>query len=141
MLWRGELPTPADAKWLLEHGVRSVLSIQLDAREAFESADPVADAALSVSYFKIRGLDPLQMLSASHLDDRVALFLATVSAAPKPVYVHCRAGVDRIGVLVAAYRVLLEGITPEDAIAEMARFHSPWLPLEERYAIALKTGS
>ena len=37
VLWEGERPTPADARWLLEHGVASVVSLQLDDRRAFES--------------------------------------------------------------------------------------------------------
>jgi protein-tyrosine phosphatase len=133
VLWRGEFPTTADAEWLVQKRVRSVLSIQLDARRSFERAAVPADAKFSISWYRMRGLDPLQMLSSSHLDDRVALFLAIVSTAPKPLYVHCRAGVDRVGALVAMYRILIEGVSTDRAIAEMARFHSPWLALERRY--------
>jgi len=35
-----------------------------------------------------------------------------------PVYVHCYAGVDRTGWVIAAWRVLEEGVHPEDAWAE-----------------------
>jgi protein-tyrosine phosphatase len=133
-LWRGESPTAADATWLVRQRVGSVLSIQLDARRAFEHATvPSGDATASIPYYRMRGLDPLQMVSFAHLDDRAALFLAIVSAAPKPLYVHCRAGVDRVGVLLAIYRMLIEGVSADDAIAEMARFRSPWLQLEKRY--------
>jgi protein-tyrosine phosphatase len=134
VLWRGELPTTADATWLVHQRVGSVLSLQLDARRAFErAAVPAGAATVSIPYYMIRGLDPLQMLSSGHLDDRAAMFLAIVSTAPKPLYVHCRAGVDRDGVLLAIYRMLIEGLSADDAIAEMARFRSPWLPLEKRY--------
>jgi len=134
VLWRGEHPTAADASWLVQQRVGSVLSLQVDARRAFEHATvTAADAPLSVPYYRMRGLDPLQMLSSRHLDDRAAMFLAIVSIAPKPLYVHCRAGVDRAGVLLAVYRMLVEGVSAEDAIAELARFKSPWLPLEKRY--------
>ncbi|HUV86117.1 MAG TPA: hypothetical protein VMX79_03305, partial [bacterium] len=46
--------------------------------------------------------------------------------ARRPVFVHCHAGVDRTGFVVAAYRVKVEGWTPEKAYEEMARlgFHS-----------------
>lgn len=134
VLWRGEHPTAADASWLVQQRVGAVLSLQVDARRAFEHAKvSPADAPLSFPYYKMRGLDPLQMLSSRHLDDRAAMFLAIVSTAPRPLYVHCRAGVDRAGVLLAVYRMLVEGVTAEDAIAELARFKSPWLPLEKRY--------
>src|SRR5215472_16137654 len=137
VLWRGENPTTADANWLLEHGVRSVLSIQLDARPAFERAAPRPEVVRSVSYFRVGGFDPVHMLSRSRDDRVVALFIAVVEEAPKPLYVHCRAGVDRVGVLVASYRILVQGVSREGAVAEMARFQSPWLPLERRYLLGL----
>ena len=134
VLWRGEFPTKADATWLVHHRVGSVLSLQLDARRAFEHADvSESDTTTSVPYYRMRGLDPLQMLSSAHLDDRAAMFLAIVSTAPKPLYIHCRAGVDRAGVLLAVYRMLIEGVSADDAISELARFRSPWLALEKRY--------
>ena len=132
-LWRGQRPTRSDAQWLLEHRVGSVVSLQLDDRRAFEGAAVGRDFAHTVSYFQEPGFSPLQMLSPSRLDDHVARFLATVREAPKPVYFHCRAGVDRTGVLAAAFRVLIEGASREQAIAEMARFHSPWIRIDARY--------
>jgi protein tyrosine phosphatase (PTP) superfamily phosphohydrolase (DUF442 family) len=137
VLWRGERPTTADAQWLLEHGVQSILSLQLPDQRAFEAAAPSAERAYSVAYFQIKGFDPLQMLSRARVDRQVALFLAVLREAPKPLYLHCRAGVDRVGVLIAAYRVLIEGASREQAIDEMARFHSPWLSLEIRYVRGL----
>jgi hypothetical protein len=67
------------------------------------------------------------------VDKHMALFIAIVKAAPKPVYVHCRAGVDRTGVLSAAYRVLIDGASRREAVAEMGRYHSPWQSLDARY--------
>ena len=59
------------------------------------------------------------------------------AVAPRPLYMHCRAGIDRTGVLAAAYRVLIEGARADDAIAEMARFHSPWQRIDARYVRTL----
>jgi protein tyrosine phosphatase len=36
---------------------------------------------------------------------------------PKPVFVHCRSGRNRTGVMIAAYRVF-NGMSNEDAIAD-----------------------
>ena len=132
-VWRGERPTTADAKWLLDHGVGSVVSLQLDDRGVFEAASPGLDLARSVSYIRVSGFSPLQMLRPAQVDNHVAHFLAILKEAPKPVFVHCRAGIDRTGVVVAAYRVLIQGVSREQAIAEMARWHSPWIRLDAAY--------
>jgi protein-tyrosine phosphatase len=133
VLWRGARPNRADAKWLLEHGVGSVVSVQVDSLPTFEAVVLPEDFEYDVSYFHIRGFNPLQILTRSQLDEHMAFFIAIVKSAPKPIYLHCRAGVDRAGVMVAAYRVLIEGASAKDAIAEMARFQSPWLRLDARY--------
>ena len=133
VLWRGERPTKADAQWLVENRVGSIVSLQLDDRRAFEAVTPGEDLTRSMPYFQVSGFDPFQLLSSSRMDRHVAIFLAIVNEQPKPVYVHCRAGIDRTGVLAAAYRVLVEGATREQAIAEMAHWHSPWFRLDARY--------
>ncbi len=44
----------------------------------------------------------------------------------KPVLVHCVAGAQRTGGVIAAYRVLVEKKSPQEAFAEMRRFgHDP----------------
>jgi hypothetical protein len=59
-IWRGERPTSADAKWLVEHGVGSIVSLQLDDQRAFETAPVAADLERSVAYFPVTDFDPLQ---------------------------------------------------------------------------------
>jgi len=137
ILWRGERPTPSDATWLVQHRVGSIVAVQLDDRKAFESATPAVSLEHSALYFRMTGFDPLKMVSRSSVDRQVAHFLAILSVAPKPVYLHCRAGVDRAGVLIAAYRMLSEGVGREQAVAEMRRFRSPWIALEEHYVRGL----
>lgn len=137
VLWRGERPTSADAKWLLEHHVGSIVSLQLNDQRAFEEVALDPEFVREVPYFQVPGFSPLQMVSRAHVDKHVALFLAIMEAAPKPVYVHCRAGVDRTGVLAAAYRVLIKRADREETIAEMGRFHSPWQKIDARYVRGL----
>jgi protein-tyrosine phosphatase len=40
----------------------------------------------------------------------------------QPVFVHCQAGKDRTGLVVAVYRILVDGWDVEEAIAERKRF-------------------
>lgn len=137
VLWRGEWPTTADVEWLLQERVGTVVSLQLDDQAAFKAVHMDPDYSHSVTYYKVSGFSPLQLLSSSHLDEHLALFIAIVKAAPKPVYVHCRAGVDRTGILSAAYRVLIDGASRREAVAEMGRYHSPWQALNARYIYGL----
>lgn len=132
-LWRGETPTKADAQWLVAHGLRSVISLQLDVRNSFEAAQLSPGVAGSVTYFRVRNFAATQVLTHRHLDDHVAEVLAIIQEAPKPALISCRAGVDRTGVIAAAYRVLVDGMSREQAIKEMDGFHSPWNPLNNRY--------
>ena len=137
VLWRAEAPTRADARWLVEHGVGSVVSLQLDVRRSFESVRLPAGVARSVTYYQVRDFSALKVVTHRHLDADVARVLAIIQEAPKPVLVNCRAGVDRTGIVVAAYRVLVEGVGEKQAIAEMNGFHSPWDPLNDRYLRSL----
>jgi protein tyrosine/serine phosphatase len=132
-LWRGPRPDASDAQWLLDNGVRTIISLQLNDKRAFEKAAAAPQLSRSLPYFQVPGFNPFQVLSAAHLDEHVALFLAIMQQAPKPIYVHCRAGVDRTGVVAAAYRVMIEGADPDQVIADMARWHSPWYRIDAKY--------
>ena len=135
VLWRGERPNQADATWLLEHRVGTIVNLEeiQDDHAAFEAAAPAPEFTHSVDYYHLPDFEPLHMVSWSLLDTNVARFLAIVSEAPQPVYLHCMDGIDRTGVMIAAYRVLIEGSSREAATAEMARFHSPWLQVDAKY--------
>ncbi len=43
--------------------------------------------------------------------------------AGKPILVHCAAGTNRTGGVIAVYRMLVEGWTPEDTFTEMRRYN------------------
>jgi protein tyrosine phosphatase (PTP) superfamily phosphohydrolase (DUF442 family) len=137
MLWRSEAPSRSDAQWLVDHGVASVVSLQLDVRHAFESVHPDPGLARTVAYYRLKDFSAVQVLTHHDLDAHVARVLAIIQEAPKPVLVNCRAGVDRTGIIVAAYRVLIGRMSRKRAIAEMDRFHSPWDPLNARYVRSL----
>ena len=137
VLWRGASPGRADAAWLVQHGVKTVISLQLDMQHAFEGARLDPAVKRSVTYFQVRNFIAVDVLTHYHLDQNVAYILAIIKEAPKPAFVSCRAGVDRTGIIAAAYRVLVQGKSRQEAIAEMDRFHSPWDPLNARYVRSL----
>jgi hypothetical protein len=65
----------------------------------------------------------------------------------KKIFVHCRYGDDRTGMMIAAYRMAEEGWTPEEARKEMEKFGFHRLvcprlgPYESHFPEHLKNGS
>jgi len=69
-------------------------------------------------------------------DNQVAEFLRLIREnPPKKIFVHCKRGADRTGVIVAIFRIARQGWTPEQALAEMERFkfHGLWYRQMKRY--------
>lgn len=135
ILWRGAKPDKDDAAWLIQHGVRTIVNLELihDDKRAFGEATVEDANSYEVGYFRIYDWEPLRIMAPSVVDDHIAHFLAIVSQQPKPVYVHCRYGENRTGVMVAAYRVLVEGVSIEEAIEEMRLYKALWLKADEIY--------
>jgi tyrosine-protein phosphatase SIW14 len=56
--------------------------------------------------------------------EQVEAFLAVLCAnRDRTVFVHCRRGAERTGVMLAAYRLAADGWSAEHALAEMKAFH------------------
>ena len=67
-------------------------------------------------------------------DDEVADFLHLARNPDlQPLLVHCAAGSDRTGTMVAVYRVMEQGWPVEQAAQELPRFgfHQVWVPLQQ----------
>ncbi|MDB5302178.1 MAG: protein tyrosine/serine phosphatase [Phycisphaerales bacterium] len=119
-LWRGAEPTPDGLKTLAAMGVKTVI----DLRESDESAD----VPQGIYYVRL----PVSAWHADRVD--VAEVLRTISASPKPVFIHCREGRDRTGLAIAAFR-LSQGMKADDACKELRNFHVNWWwsnPIENR---------
>lgn len=127
MLWRGARPDPQAAAALVELGVKTVVSLELllDDRHAFETAALGSRDAREIQYFQVRDWEPLVLLSHDKVDEHVAHFLAITRTQPKPLYVHCRSGQNRTGIMVAAYKVF-NGADIEATIAEMEKYGGFW---------------
>jgi len=133
-LWRGARPDAAAAAALVEMGVKTVVNLEwlLDDRKSFEEASVAADKLYEVQYFRVPDWEPLVVIAPSKLDNHVAHFIAITRTQPKPIFVHCRSGQNRTGVMVAAYRVF-NGADIEETIAEMGGYGGIWFKNDAEY--------
>lgn len=135
VLWRGARPNVQGATALLELKVGSVVNLEMlhDDWPVFKMAQPQISEATGLDYYRIKEWEPNVVIAPNILDTHVADFLATMKTARKPVYVHCRSGQNRTGVMVASYRVLVEGMAVEAAIAEMQKYNGIWFKQDAAY--------
>jgi rhodanese-related sulfurtransferase len=133
-LWRGARPDALAATALVEAGVRTVVNLELllDDKAAFLAATPTKTNAEPIQYFRVRDWEPLVALAPSLTDDHVAHFIAITRTQAKPIYVHCRSGQNRTGVMVAAYKIF-NGADIETTIAEMAAYGGFWANQDSEY--------
>ena len=134
-LWRGGKPDALGAAALISLGVRTVVNLELldDDRDAFRMARPSTTVSTSIDYFRIRDWEPNVVIAPALLDSHVSDFIAIVKTQARPIYVHCRSGQNRTGVMIAAYRVMLEGASIESAIDEMRRYQGMWFKQDAEY--------
>lgn len=112
-LYRGGQPTAAGFRKLADMGVNVVVDLRLTGRDQEKSEVK----KLGMSYVAL----PWHCMVPR--DDVFSRFLKIFTANPeKKVFVHCRYGDDRTGMMVAAYRLAVEGWTEEEARREMDRF-------------------
>lgn len=114
-LFRGGQPTAGGFEQLKQWGIKSVVNLRkLDERAHAEEA---AAQRAGLRYFHI----PLGTVGRpEHKDIEQALSVIN-NVANQPVFVHCRKGQDRTGVVIAAYRIAQEDWTSEQAMAEAQR--------------------
>jgi protein tyrosine phosphatase (PTP) superfamily phosphohydrolase (DUF442 family) len=128
-LYRGAQPTAEGFANLRRFGVDVVVRLSLN-EEAAESEQRLVES-LGMSFVSL----PWSTVHRPN-DDQVATFLRLVRGHPdRTFFVHCKAGADRTGVFVAAYRIAFDRWTPDAAIDEMKafRFRTLFLPHLQAY--------
>lgn len=116
LLYRGAEPDAACLDQLAKLGVRTIVSLR----------DDDEDTERERAWAKTRGIrfESVPMSGFRRPDDaEVRRALDVIgSAGNEPVFVHCKRGRDRTGVIIAAWRLSREGWTLEQAWDEAKRF-------------------
>jgi len=125
----GRLPLARAQAVLARHGIRVLIDLtEPGADNRFQPAEQAAAEALGIDYhnFPLCGDGTGDL---NHYAEALAV-LHEARRAGQPVLVHCAAGAQRTGGVVAVYRLLMEGRDPESVRAEMRRYG--WKPGKDR---------
>lgn len=115
-LYRGGQPDPAGFEFLKQKGVKTIINLrrEYDEKELVEK--------LGMKYVGIP-LDARETIS----DQAIKQFFSIVSdPAHQPVFVHCRRGADRTGVMVGFYRIAYRGWDGPKAYDEAREVGMRW---------------
>lgn len=107
-LYRGAQPKKEGFRHLDRLGIKTVVDLRL-----FHSDEKDLEGT-GIRYVSI----PVNTFNPKLSQLREFLEVVT-DPANQPVFLHCKRGADRTGTFVAAYRIIVEGWSTEQAIAEM----------------------
>jgi tyrosine-protein phosphatase SIW14 len=112
-LFRGGLPTEKGMKKLKELGIKTIVNIESNQRR-------IEQERAWAKKFKIDFISIPMDWQTTPSDEMVNEVLTHMLNLKKhPVYLHCRHGKDRTGLLAGLYRVEVQGWEPEKAYREM----------------------
>lgn len=144
-IYRGPCPKSSnDFDAVQRLRIKSILDLEtyaLDLRGNEREGVMWRCASYGIAHFSLP-LGAILPPSMPRLGLAVQLLRTSTQALPRPLLVSCRQGVDRTGIVIAAYRVRAEEAELEAAIEEMLEmgFHVGrywwWLPQLERFSRA-----
>lgn len=111
-LYRGAQPNREGFAHLSKMGVDIVVDLRGDRKGERATVTRLGMRYEPISWFCMRPKDVL-----------IARFLTLLRDNPrKKIFVHCTTGIDRTGMMIAAYRMVNQGWTAKEAMAEMKTF-------------------
>src|SRR5262249_13618857 len=115
-LLRGGLPHDKGLEALSSAGVKTIINLRLPGDGASGEERKVKD--LGMQYVHV----PLGF-SAPEPEAISDVLRIIADKNKQPVFIHCRQGADRTGMIVAIYRMLVDNWNFKDAYAEMRKHH------------------
>jgi len=119
-LYRSEQPTKAGMKELEILGIKTVLNF----RNHHNDLNETKNTTLIV--------ERLSLNTNKISQEYILTALKIIKISKKPLLIHCLHGSDRTGCVIAAYRMVYNNYTKEQAIAELMEpqfgYHQTWFP-------------
>ena len=109
-LYRGAQPTSDGLKQLEKLGVRTVVNL----RFILSDRNKIKGTGLDYEHINTTTL-------STETKDVVRFLKIVTDPQRTPVFVHCHRGVERTGLMCAAYRIIVQGWTKDEAIEEMTK--------------------
>ena len=122
-IYRGAEPSDSCLDHLATLGIRTVVNLRHDEKDSGREQAKVLARGMRYMNLPMSGFDSPSV-------DEVERVLAVVCASGnQPVFLHCKRGGDRTGVIVAAHRMVHEGWPAERAVEEAESFGLAWWQL------------
>lgn len=108
-IYRSSQPKKQNFHALSEMGIKSILNLRHTATDKKEAKGS------NIELFHV----PINtwVINEKHLIEALKI----IKKAPKPILIHCLHGSDRTGAVVAAYRIICQNWTKEQAIEELRK--------------------
>jgi protein tyrosine/serine phosphatase len=113
--YRGEQPKGRDYTDLAALGIKTVIDLQADGDNHNEQALVEAEG---MTFYRI----PMTTRVAPTFEQLTEFLQIVNDPAQQPVYVHCKGGKHRTGVMTAVYRMEQDAWTADQAFREMKRY-------------------
>ena len=132
-LFRGGQPASLGLSTLRDMGVGLVINFRDEPEQIRTEKREVESLGMKYVSIPWSGHDEPSNSQVLHFLDLIRMNPNT------KIFVHCRRGADRTGVMIAAYRIAVEHGSASQAVSEMYRFHYAgfWLPQLRRYVESL----
>jgi tyrosine-protein phosphatase SIW14 len=127
-IYRGNQPQDGEFAGLADRGIKTVLDLRGGFFHAPRERKLVESAGMRYVSVRLSGIFPPR-------DQQIVQILKVLQdPASLPVFVHCKRGGDRVGLVIACYRMAHDGWTNEQAFQEASDLGlSRWEVLMRRY--------
>jgi tyrosine-protein phosphatase SIW14 len=115
-LYRGAQPREGGFRQLATRGIKTILNLRT--ADERERAEAVEARAAGLGYFNI-AMEGLDRPTHEQIESALKIINDTAN---QPVFVHCKRGADRTGMVIAIYRITRDGWSTEEALREAKRY-------------------